>query len=126
MARLQAGIGLCLLCFFVLTSAAFTKENILGTVRLRENRLIFQSPSTATKANRYVTVDCPSGFLEKPAPTTNVIQPLATARFGETLTIVEISECKYTNGEHFAGHFVQVRTSQGIIGFTQLPNYHNV
>ena len=124
MARLQIGIALCLLSLLGFTSTAFTKDDILGTVRLRDDRLIFQAPSTPAKTKGYVTVSCPAGKGDA-VPTTYAVEPLATARAGETLTIVEIAPCKYSNGDYFAGHFVKVKTYSRITGYTQLPNYHD-
>src|SRR6267142_98156 len=98
MARLQTGIAFCLLSLLGFISPAHPEETILGKVRLRDNRLIFQSPATPAPAKGYVTVDCLSDLFHS-TPTTNAIQPLVTAHSGETLIIVEMSDCKYTNGD---------------------------
>jgi hypothetical protein len=117
MARLHTGI--IVLCLFALTCPAHAE---VGTVRLLENHLLFASPATATdKPDQFVKVTCHTENLTTPAtPTTVPIAPLARATVGETLTILDVLQC-HTRTD---GAYVQVRTVQHLVGYTQLPNYH--
>ena len=126
MVRLYTGIiVLCLLSTFACT--AYSQERIIGTVRLKDNRQIFNVPATlASTKTEFVTVTCaPDGTA---TPTTDRISGFGVY-IGQTLTILDILTCAYKNpveSEWLAGRFVHVRSQQGVIGYTQLPNYHDL
>jgi hypothetical protein len=121
MARLHTGI--LVLCLFAFTCTAHAE---IGTVRLQEDRLLFASPATTTETpNQYVKVICHAdeNFKSgKPSRTVtnDKIHPLLRASVGETLTILDVIRC----GDTKNGAYVQARTVQHVVGYTQLPNYH--
>ena len=124
MTRLQIGTALCLLSLLFFTSPVHSKESILGTARLQTDRPIFEVPATPTPQGGFVAIACPKTheFEDRATPTTKAVQPLVTARAGETLTLLDYRSCTYDNGEDYSGGFLEVKTSTGIVGFTQLPN----
>ena len=93
MARLQIGV-FCLLSLLCSTFPTHAQETILGRVRLKDDRLIFQYPATPVADSGYIVVACPSGGGNARS-TSRAIQPLATAHSGDILTIVKISNCSY-------------------------------